>query len=419
MKKVLLGTTAIIGASMFALPAVAADPIKLGLGGYHNVMFGANLAEEDSHLTSDQGGADNKGELDVLLNQDTEIFFTGETELENGLTFGFVTQLEMDSVGTNATKDESFMYISGGFGRVLIGDDDGAIDQSNVAAPGVSMFSATAENSMIDGVDGGMSGLGNMGTQGALSLAGDDSGAFYRSPRIAGFRGHVSYKATDSAERIGLDDGFQARSTDGRDDIWGFGLDYQNSFGGFDVAVGAGYETANATGNSNNATNSQRHSDVDVYAAGIQVGFAGVRFGGGYGLASGNHGYGNKGYLTGVNDAGNGTGGYAAATTTQAQYSDADVQLWNVGASYGIGPVNVGVTYARVDMDDYDNGAGLAIDGGSHSAFAVDSRYAMGPGINFDAGIQWNSDEANVAKGTGADASYENVALGMGFALSF
>jgi len=414
MKKVLLGTTAIIGATMIALPAVAADPIKLGLGGYHNVRFGANLAEDDSSFSKDHtilsgtrddtsrnSGANSKdsGELDILLEQDTEIFFTGETELENGLTFGFVTQLEMDN-GNNATKDESFMYIRGGFGQLTLGDNDGAADIANVAAPmGSSMFSALSNNQMMDS---DIQNLSEIGTQGDLSMGNDASGVYYETPRLAGFRANVTYKPTNAIERSNLDSGFANRG--GLNDIWGFGLDYSNSFGPVDVAVGAAYEmandsdnaTANAGATTANSAEAYGNEDPEVYTIGLQVGFAGVRFGGGYGLYTG-----------------------------QQADIGADVQTWNVGATYGIGPVTIGAAYSRADIDDYNTSRTAATNpdtrtnGGSTDTISIDGTYAMGPGIDFETGFQYNTLEHSYISGNPRDATYSNVAMGMGFALSF
>ena len=41
MKKVLLGTTALIAGGLAAVPAMAADPIKVGVGGYMQQYFNA------------------------------------------------------------------------------------------------------------------------------------------------------------------------------------------------------------------------------------------------------------------------------------------------------------------------------------------------------------------------------------------
>jgi hypothetical protein len=56
--------------------------------------------------------------FDIL--RDTEVHFTAETTLDNGLTVGFHTELEddqQDSFGVN----ESYAYFSGAWGRVNFG----------------------------------------------------------------------------------------------------------------------------------------------------------------------------------------------------------------------------------------------------------------------------------------------------------
>ncbi|MBA4100348.1 MAG: porin, partial [Rhodospirillum sp.] len=47
MKKVLLGTTALLGAGLVASPAFAADGIKLGVGGFFKTAYMMNFDDDD------------------------------------------------------------------------------------------------------------------------------------------------------------------------------------------------------------------------------------------------------------------------------------------------------------------------------------------------------------------------------------
>ena len=89
MKKILLGTTAIVAAGMIAAPSAdAADKIKISVGGYMNQWFGYTTADDES------------GEYQGFNNvSDTEIFFTGMTTLDNGISFGVNVQLEGNTSG--------------------------------------------------------------------------------------------------------------------------------------------------------------------------------------------------------------------------------------------------------------------------------------------------------------------------------
>ena len=82
MKKVLLGTTAIIAAAAFGGGAYAQDasePIKLGLGGY---WVGGGAQQIGT------GGSANNGRLRQSFQQDSAIFVNGSTKFDNGLSVG-------------------------------------------------------------------------------------------------------------------------------------------------------------------------------------------------------------------------------------------------------------------------------------------------------------------------------------------
>ena len=82
MKKILLGSTAIVAAAAaFAAPASAAENIKLGLGGYYQSAF----------VLIDEDVADTRTDS---IKQEGEIYFLGETTLDNGVTVGVNVQLE-------------------------------------------------------------------------------------------------------------------------------------------------------------------------------------------------------------------------------------------------------------------------------------------------------------------------------------
>src|SRR5262249_52701807 len=79
----LLGSSALVAAGMFAGSAVAADKLKIGVGGYYMSAFG---------FISQDGTTGSRHP--VALDQDNEIHFKGETTLDNGLTVGVHVELE-------------------------------------------------------------------------------------------------------------------------------------------------------------------------------------------------------------------------------------------------------------------------------------------------------------------------------------
>src|SRR5687768_4490321 len=131
MKKVLLGTTALLGAGLVASPAFAADGIKLGVGGFFKTAYMVNF-DDDS-----EGDNGNERNTDGVFS-DAEIHFTGSTVLDNGLEVGARVELEgEDNSGDgNDQIDEAWIYFSGGFGELRMGSDDDALTGACILPPG-------------------------------------------------------------------------------------------------------------------------------------------------------------------------------------------------------------------------------------------------------------------------------------------
>ena len=88
MKRVaLLGSTALFGAGMMAHGAMAADGIKLGVGGFFNEAYMATFDDDG------EGELGNEHNTDGFFN-DAEVHFTGSTVLDNGLEVGARVELE-------------------------------------------------------------------------------------------------------------------------------------------------------------------------------------------------------------------------------------------------------------------------------------------------------------------------------------
>ncbi|MHC4181272.1 MAG: porin, partial [Planctomycetota bacterium] len=129
MKKALYGTTALFAAgALMASPASAEEKIKLGVGGYWQTVVSYTDQDEPD------------GEQDLLpdaVRQEGEIHFTGETTLDNGITFGVNIQLE--GVTQADQIDESYLIVEGSFGRTLIGAENSAPYLMGYIAPSVAL----------------------------------------------------------------------------------------------------------------------------------------------------------------------------------------------------------------------------------------------------------------------------------------
>src|SRR4029453_13025755 len=86
-KKGLMASSALLGVGVIASPAVAADGIKLGIGGFFKAAYMVNF-DDDS-----EGDLGNERNTDGVFS-DAEIHFTGSDVLDNGLEVGARVQLE-------------------------------------------------------------------------------------------------------------------------------------------------------------------------------------------------------------------------------------------------------------------------------------------------------------------------------------
>lgn len=130
MKKVLLATTALIAATAFAAPAKA--DLEVTVGGF--TAFQAAMMDND---TANNSNADFQSEAQIAVHADATA--------DNGLQYGAKILLNAStSDGTsavaaeNGNSDEVGIYLAGSWGRVELGDDDGASDLV-VTAPTVGI----------------------------------------------------------------------------------------------------------------------------------------------------------------------------------------------------------------------------------------------------------------------------------------
>jgi len=144
--------------------------IQLGLGGY--VRSYINYTDESTPKAVD-------------LLRDSEVHFKGKTTLNNGLTVG--VHIEASSDGADGfDTNESFIYLSGAWGRVNIGEEDGAAFLLQVAAP--------SADDIIDGIRPNIRPSSLLSNNDYANDAGKDFDKFtYLSPIISGLQIGTSY----------------------------------------------------------------------------------------------------------------------------------------------------------------------------------------------------------------------------------
>lgn len=370
MKKVLLAGTALVATALIASPAQA--ELKLDLGG-HFSGYGVYVDQDND-----------TGFDDFAIRKNTEIHFTGEVTLDNGLTVGVHVEQEVEN---NQNDNESYAYFSGGWGRVNFGNEDGAAYLLQVAAP--------SADSNVDGLrttinavktpgnaalaDNGGAGVALVAaTPGSMALdyqhadfgnAPSDSGKnapaarfTYLTPKLNGFQAGVSY--APRAERpAGIANLVQPAI--GYEDLWELAGRWDGEFEGIGMSFGAGY--SHASGYAAPAVPAVTVDDLKTWNVGANLSWNQFSFGGAY------------------LDSDNGN----------------DTKTWVVGAAWDNGPWHVGVSYLDTSADNggltyqYDAGslipaeAALQTNDADAQRITIGGGYQFGPGMTFRGAVSW------------------------------
>ena len=427
MKKQLMATTALVAGGLIAGVAQAAEPIKLSLGGY--VTTGLTIRDQDNIAT---GSASNRSTGDdrnyttaattnaagATVNVPTttdlgrtdqfwegEVFFVGETTLDNGIKIGVNIQLE---AYTSADQvDEHYVYVQGGFGRLVVGAENSAAYIMHYSAPSPTggQFGADSPNFLPFRAPSNNA-VGSVRT--FTQLTSDANKITYYTPRFApGFQFGVSYAPDDDAPQgtqtvngagncrggcafdagNGISDNEQAN----HNNFVEAGVNFVRSINGvdlaFDVNFGTGFvehQLRSAANGGNDRLLKQRFTA----GAGFNVGYAGWTFGAGW-L------WDNLG-LQGENNR----------------------HDFTAGVTYGAGPWLVGVNVGYAFHQDGEARQGTVLVDRTNDSLIyaeVGGQYTLGPGIRVFSVL-------NLAKWDGNSTATEEsagIAWSTGFRLSF
>lgn len=392
MKKLLL-TTALVGVAFTAAPAMA--EVSLGLGGH----FKGYVTWHDQDAAAGFDGRD----FDIV--RETEVHFTGETTLDNGLTVGFHIETEAD--GADAMDvEESYAYFAGNWGRVNFGAEDGAGYLLQVAAP--------SADSNIDGIRQYVNGvnyttagavpnaayaptattglIGNLDYDMAVTAAADK--ITYITPVFSGFQAGASY--TPDAFGAGADGDANSfgNRIDGTlndlGDAWELAARYEGQFNAMRLALGAGYthvdlenERAAAAIVAGDLTD-----DVTAWNLGANVGFGPFNVGAAY-VHSDN-------------------GDIATVAAPAAAAADSDTRTWVLGADYTTGPFVIGVSY----LDQNQDHGVVELESQRYSGGVT---YTYGPGMSFRGSVHHVEHEVNTAGVPDMDATTLLLGTQIGF----
>jgi hypothetical protein len=358
MKKLLFGTTALLAAGAFT-SAQASEPVKLQLGGYMEYyMVGS---QQDSDFRS--GATNRVNNFDVQ--GDGEIWFTGLTTLDNGMKVGVRVELEAGN-NDNGTDiiDESYIWVEGKYGKLILGSTNDVAYLSRVGAPEASEMGQginegdTNKYLIIPAAVNYLDAY--IGLDGA---SGDANKISYFTPSFYGFQGGISYTPSNHASG---DDGSSTSETIAKatniDDAWSFVVKYDNTIAGVGVKAMAAYVTADDRGYVSGALAPTQDTTVQDFGGGLALTYMGWTVGG-----SAHRLIANAATSSGV-----------AATSALA---NKDGVTWDAGVQYAEGPYKVSLSYLKSDVAGTRGNAVTTRDNDTVEMWRLGAGYTMGPGV--------------------------------------
>lgn len=353
MKNVLLAGTALVATALIASPAQA--ELKLDLGGHFSGYA--------VHVDDDAAAA---GARELELRKNTEIHFTGETTLDNGLTVGVHIEQEIENANDN---NESYAYFSGGWGRVNFGNEDGAAYLLQVAAP-----------SADSNVDGLRTTIASYATTNFVldydhahfgNQPGDTTGVTptdritYLTPKFNGFQAGVSY-----TPNVALNTGIAATGAAGFEDAWELGVRWDGEFEGVGISVGGGYSTVDNT--------VAAGAEPEAFNLGFNLAWNQFSFGGSW---------------LDEEDSFDGPAPVVGQETT----------TWVLGAAWDNGPYHVGGSWLQREDE-------LAAASSDSYKATLGGGYTFGPGMTFRGAVAFG--ETFVGAVGGAETDFTQVTIG-------
>jgi predicted porin len=361
MRKLLLGTTAVVGAALIgATGASAQEAPTVRIGGYFDFQIGYVNDNADNYTAGRASRWD--------FRSDAEIHVIVQGKAANGLTYGARIEFQMDNVGagspgTTFDTDEMFAFVSSPtLGTLRFGDQDTAAGLMQVRPPTYVGF----QNARINLVRQG-------GTRYMISPIGDGGDAtkiVYLSPQFFGFDFGISFalnggegereilgQALVAAGGTGAANLQRGRTT--RENELTAGLRYRGTFGPVGVAASFAFLTAEANRTSAAPVNAAPTpvgglQGITAYSIGTTVTVAGFTLGGEY------------------------TWGRYAGTSvgvTPLPTGFGDSRHWLLGAAYTVADVRLTANFGRGTQD-----RGGILPDHRQTVWGVGASYTLAPG---------------------------------------
>jgi outer membrane protein OmpU len=415
MRKVLCGTTALVGTCLAAGAASAGQALKLGISGFYRGAAGLSIGGDSAiAATNPNLGLGDEFRTSGGFRQEIRLNFTGETVLNNGITVGVLVGINAENLVAVGRTDgtptrTSYVDFRGKFGDFRFGEMYGALltncvlDPGNVTASfGVNSpwesFNNAARATLrsagkLTNATVGVELLGSIGTCFGVDYL--STKLAYFTPAVGGFTFGISFAPSGYTRNPG---GGYFYGTDLKtakaSDVISTSLSFNHDFGGgktLTASIGADWAIQSYT-----AAGSSLADKPSTYAGGFQLGL-----GGGWTVGAGGA------YVVNYKQA-----GYAA---TDALPSD-DSWIATVGASYTTGSWSFGLeglysSWQVFGDTGHDNIWHVSLNG----------TYALGPGVNLEGQIAYAGYDANNLLPPSAiePISYHGLELDTGFAIAF
>lgn len=431
LKTAVLGSTIVGG--ILAPPAMAADPIRIGVGGYY--LFYAVAGHIDSQYGYVNGTSTQyKG---LQFQQEGEIHFTGQSKLDNGTTIGVVVELEgwnnaMPMNGSARQIDEAFVFAFGNWGRIEFGSRDMASFRmyygTPSALPGWGFVNA---NTLFNWVSGAM--FANPSFQGVQNAAlghqfQDANRINYFTPRYMGLQVGIGYApkmnlvpgpallrpgigsgpGNTQASVCGFNDATSASNCPTNDNSWqdvfDISANYLNKFGEVVVALYGGFLYGSfipgfSSGISVNPATGANLSSWKQWTVGAELGYHGFTVGGSIGYD--NNGLGSNWYTGVDNDSRKFTAGMMYETGawqmsvgwggTRNAAGNGLPQLTAITPGTQVRTTPFGATSA-IAFGNQPVAGSLTFGSTSVDKFELGVNYSLGTGIKLAGGaIYWNA----------------------------
>ncbi len=338
MKKILLGTTALMGAALLASAATAESP-KVTVGGFSDFQVG--FANDDFDGAQRSYGFRN----------DNEIGFSIDGMADSGLKYGAKIDLEADvtndsdNQGINAAR--TYLYLEGNWGRFELGSNEGSDQTLKVDASNIARATGGIDGDFIYFNNGSTTApfivtpdlpvMYGAGVQGNESTNNNNKITYY-TPRFSGFQLGLSFAPdqTDRGQTVSRLDNNAGQA----ENILSGGVNYEGQWDQIGIAASATGEWGNAE-----AVNTE---DLRAYALGAKVSYAGFSLAGSW-------------------------GDWTDSLTAPADSVDSD--YWTLGLAYDGGVFGVSATYLDSTVDP------IGVREHEFQNFVLGADYKLAPGL--------------------------------------